>query len=119
MREAAIEEKTKLATALKEQLGLELSEAKTLVTPVTEPMRFLGHHIRVRRHPSRRKMGSTGRGGILPPCRELGQRTAAQSREVQCCMSEFRLALSELSDIRTKTGQPASTYPAAGSIALT
>jgi RNA-directed DNA polymerase len=44
MREAAIEEKTKLASALKEQLGLELSEAKTLVTPVTEPMRFLGHH---------------------------------------------------------------------------
>lgn len=33
MREAAIEEKTKLAAALKDQLGLELSEAKT--RPIT------------------------------------------------------------------------------------
>ena len=59
MREAATEEKTKLATVLKEQLGLELSEAKTLVTPVTEPMRFLGHHVRVRHHPGHRRLVST------------------------------------------------------------
>jgi RNA-directed DNA polymerase len=59
MREAAIEEKTKLAAALKEQLGLELSEAKTLVTPVTEPMRFLGHHVRVRPHPGHHRLVST------------------------------------------------------------
>lgn len=52
-REHALKEKEEIAALLKQQLGLELSESKTLVTPVTEPMRFLGHHVRVRRHPSR------------------------------------------------------------------
>ena len=32
-------------------LGLSLSEQKTLITPVTSTMRFLGHHLRVRLHP--------------------------------------------------------------------
>jgi RNA-directed DNA polymerase len=50
-REAALKEKEEVAAFLKHELGLELSETKTLVTPVTEPMRFLGHHVRVRRHP--------------------------------------------------------------------
>lgn len=50
-REVAMREKEELAALLKSELGLELSETKTLVTPVTEPMRFLGHHVRVRRHP--------------------------------------------------------------------
>jgi group II intron reverse transcriptase/maturase len=50
-RDAALKEKEELAALLKRELGLELSETKTLVTPVTEPMRFLGHHVRVRRHP--------------------------------------------------------------------
>jgi RNA-directed DNA polymerase len=50
-REAALKEKEEVAALLKRELGLELSETKTLVTPVTEPMRFLGHHVRVRRHP--------------------------------------------------------------------
>jgi RNA-directed DNA polymerase len=44
-------EKAALASYLMDHLGLELSEAKTLVTPVTRPMRFLGHHIRCRPHP--------------------------------------------------------------------
>jgi hypothetical protein len=48
----AINEKNDLAADLRDKLGLELSEAKTLVTPVTAPLRFLGHHIRVRRHPT-------------------------------------------------------------------
>jgi RNA-directed DNA polymerase len=47
----ARKEKDELASYLKDHLGLELSDAKTLVTPVTEPMRFLGHHVRCRRHP--------------------------------------------------------------------
>jgi RNA-directed DNA polymerase len=47
----AYEEKTALGAFLKDELGLELSETKTLVTPVTKPMRFLGHHVLVRRHP--------------------------------------------------------------------
>jgi len=58
-REAAYQEKEQLARLLRDELSLELSERKTLVTPVTQPMRFLGHHIRVRRHPSRGKMVST------------------------------------------------------------
>jgi RNA-directed DNA polymerase len=52
-REAAMKEKEELAALLKSELGLDLSETKTLVTPVTEPMRFLGHHVRVRRHPTK------------------------------------------------------------------
>ena len=38
-------------------LGLELSEAKTLVTPVTSTLRFLGHHVRVRQAPVQRPDG--------------------------------------------------------------
>jgi RNA-directed DNA polymerase len=48
-------EKADIAAALRAELGLELSESKTLVTPVTQPIRFLGHHVRVRRHPDRRR----------------------------------------------------------------
>lgn len=49
--EAALAEKAALAKVLKETLNLELSEAKTAVTAVTNPMRFLGHHVRVQRSP--------------------------------------------------------------------
>lgn len=49
--DAALAEKAALAKVLKETLNLELSEAKTAVTPVTSPMRFLGHHVRVQRSP--------------------------------------------------------------------
>lgn len=52
-------EKNELAAFLKERLGLELSEQKTLVTPVTEPMMFLGHHVRVRPHPEHGRLVST------------------------------------------------------------
>jgi group II intron reverse transcriptase/maturase len=48
---AALAEKAALAKVLKETLNLELSEEKTAVTPVTSPMRFLGHHVRVQRSP--------------------------------------------------------------------
>ena len=37
-----------MASLLKEQLGLELSETKTLITPVTKTFAFLGHHVVVR-----------------------------------------------------------------------
>ena len=47
----AEQEKTALAAMLSETLGLSLSQQKTLITPVTSTMRFLGHHLRVRRHP--------------------------------------------------------------------
>ena len=49
---AAHEEKELLAKELRKRLHLELSEEKTLVTLVTEPIRFLGHHVRVRAHPT-------------------------------------------------------------------
>jgi group II intron reverse transcriptase/maturase len=57
-REVAEQEKAALATALQTDLGLTLSEEKTLVTSVTSVMRFLGHHIRVRRHPSHGRLVS-------------------------------------------------------------
>ena len=44
----AEKEKAAVAALLKEQLGLELSETKTLVTPVTKAFAFLGHHVVVR-----------------------------------------------------------------------
>jgi group II intron reverse transcriptase/maturase len=56
---AANAEKAALAASLREELSLELSEAKTLVTPVTRPLRFLGHHARVRVHPTHGKLVST------------------------------------------------------------
>ncbi|WP_437912948.1 group II intron reverse transcriptase/maturase [Sorangium sp. So ce302] len=56
----ANEEKAALASFLKAELGLELAEAKTLVTPVTKPMSFLGHHVLVRRHPGHGRQVSAG-----------------------------------------------------------
>jgi group II intron reverse transcriptase/maturase len=55
----AHQEKAALAVALKEELSLELSETKTLVTRVTNPLRFLGHHVRARVHPGNGKFVST------------------------------------------------------------
>ena len=52
----AEQEKSALAQMLETQMGLTLSPEKTLVTPVTSTLRFLGHHLRVRRHPSRRTL---------------------------------------------------------------
>ncbi len=49
LREAS-REKKELARMLKDYLGLELSPAKTLITPVTEPLRFLGHHVLLQNH---------------------------------------------------------------------
>ena len=47
----AEQEKSALAEMLKAHMGLTLSPEKTLVTPVTSTIRFLGHHLRVRRQP--------------------------------------------------------------------
>lgn len=58
-RRIAEEEKAALADYLREHVGLELSERKTLVTEVTKPLRFLGHHVRVRAHPDHKRMVST------------------------------------------------------------
>ena len=51
-RELAEQEKLKLGAMLEDRLGLTLSPEKTLVTPVTSTMRFLGHHLRVRPRPT-------------------------------------------------------------------
>ncbi|HEU4732896.1 MAG TPA: hypothetical protein VFT22_33610 [Kofleriaceae bacterium] len=58
-QDIAAQEKATLARFLKERLGLELSETKTLITPVTGVMRFLGHHVRVRAHPGHHGWVST------------------------------------------------------------
>jgi group II intron reverse transcriptase/maturase len=47
-RRDAETEKAAVAALLKQQLGLDLSETKTLITPVTETFAFLGHHVVVR-----------------------------------------------------------------------
>jgi group II intron reverse transcriptase/maturase len=47
-RQDAEREKAAVASLLKEQLGLELSETKTFITPVTKAFAFLGHHVVVR-----------------------------------------------------------------------
>src|SRR6185369_1893314 len=47
-RQDAEKEKAAVAALLKQQLGLEFSESKTHVTPVTKVFPFLGHHVRVR-----------------------------------------------------------------------
>jgi group II intron reverse transcriptase/maturase len=52
-------EKAEIAGALAKDWTLELSETKTLITRVTEPVLFLGHHVRVRTHPSNRRLVST------------------------------------------------------------
>jgi RNA-directed DNA polymerase len=48
-RMAAETERVALASLLKQELGLELSEQKTLITPVTKVFKFLGHHVVVRK----------------------------------------------------------------------
>jgi len=55
-RVLAEQEKTDLAAMLEANMGLTLSPEKTLVTPVTSTMRFLGHHLSVRRHPRHRRL---------------------------------------------------------------
>jgi len=52
-RQVAQQEKAAITRQLQAQLGLSLAEEKTLITPVTSTMRFLGHHLRVRKHPRR------------------------------------------------------------------
>lgn len=93
-RDKALTEKAELATCLKERLNLELSDAKTLVTPVTRPLRFLGHHVRVRIHPTNRRLVSTSvvprersqrlreRIKALFRCRSTGQALAERLREL-------------------------------------
>jgi RNA-directed DNA polymerase len=51
---AAEQEKTELARLLRNEMGLELSESKTKITPVTSPMSFLGFTIRVQYNPKSR-----------------------------------------------------------------
>jgi len=48
VRLAAIEEKEAVAKLLREEMGLQLSETKTLITKPTSAIRFLGHSVRTR-----------------------------------------------------------------------
>ncbi len=75
-QEVALAEKQTLAAMLKERLHLELSETKTLVTPVTKPLRFLGHHVRVRTHPATGRPVSTA---VIPKDRSQRLREAIKN----------------------------------------
>ncbi len=70
---AAHAEKAALAAFLKKELGVQLSETKTLVTPVTEPLRFLGYHVRVHQHPVLGRMMSAA---LIPKNRSQRVREA-------------------------------------------
>ncbi|WP_437751219.1 group II intron maturase-specific domain-containing protein [Sorangium sp. So ce1389] len=48
VQQAAIEEKAAIANLLREEMGLELSETKTLISQPTSAIRFLGHSVRTR-----------------------------------------------------------------------
>jgi group II intron reverse transcriptase/maturase len=67
----AEEIKTRLATFLRETLGLELSQAKTLITRArSQPARFLGYDIIVQHRDTRRTRGQrTVNGKIALRCR--------------------------------------------------
>jgi RNA-directed DNA polymerase len=56
--QAARQEMQDIAALLHTTLRLKLSEKKTLVTPVTEPLRFLGHHVQVRVHGMYKRIAS-------------------------------------------------------------
>jgi group II intron reverse transcriptase/maturase len=76
-RMLAHDEREVLAARLRETLNLELSETKTLVTPVTERMQFLGHHVFVRPHPTSGRMVVTT---VIP--RERSQRLRVTIKRV-------------------------------------
>jgi hypothetical protein len=65
-RDVAMTEKAALAAFLGQELGLELSETKTLVTPVTRVMRFLGHHVCVRDRQHRQRLGEWMSVAVIP-----------------------------------------------------
>jgi RNA-directed DNA polymerase len=77
--QVAVEEKAALAAMLKDRLGLELSEQKTLITPVTRSLRFLGHHIRVRNDRRRDRQIATA---VIPKARS--KRVRQMIKELFC-----------------------------------
>ncbi len=82
-----------MARELESTLGLSLSEEKTLVTPVTSTMRFLGHHLRVREHPV---SGRLVPQAVIPKERSKRLRIAIKGifRRTTCSMTlESRLRL--------------------------
>ncbi len=71
-RSEAEEIKRELALFLKEELKLELSEAKTLLTHArTEPARFLGYHISTMQDDTKRSLRDTNGLGIKRMCRSI------------------------------------------------
>jgi RNA-directed DNA polymerase len=92
-RATAEQEKAALASELETTLGLALSEEKTLVSPVTSTMRFLGHHLRVREHPV---SGRLVPQAVIPKERSKRLRLAIKGifRRSTCCETlESRLRL--------------------------
>jgi len=91
--DAAHQEKAALAIHLREALNLELSEQKTLVTPVTRKFRFLGHQVGVRLYPSKNRMVSTT---LIPKdrsqrLRELIKAHLSSSTTHHCLARRLRL----------------------------
>jgi len=95
-REAAMHEKAAIAALLKERLNLELSETKTLVTPVTARMRFLGHHVCVRVHPSNGKLVSTA---VIPKNRSQLLRDTIKARFQRTTDQSLREVLAKVNPL--------------------
>lgn len=92
----AEQEKSALAEMLQTQMGLTLSPEKTLVTPVTSTLRFLGHHLRVRRHPRHR--------GLVPRLVIPKDRTQRLRRAIELIFD--RSTLTETLENRLKRLNP-------------
>lgn len=91
-RQDAEKEKAAVAALLKKTLGLELSEKKTHVTPVTSAFPFLGHHVRVRHN---RCFGRTACVTLIPKershrLRERIKRLCRRSRTGQSLQELLR-----------------------------
>jgi group II intron reverse transcriptase/maturase len=96
-KEAALHEKAAISTLLKDTLGLDVSEEKTLVTPVTSRMKFLGHHVCVRPHPTGGRMVSTA---VIP--RERTQRLRELIKDLfreRTCGTDLESRLNKLNPL--------------------
>jgi group II intron reverse transcriptase/maturase len=89
-RQAAEEEKAAVAAMLKTELGLELSDTKTLVTPVTKRFMFLGHHVLVRHN---RAFGRVSAVTLIP--KDRSHRTRERIKRL-CRRSRTYLSLKVL-----------------------
>ena len=88
-RQDALDEKTRLAQYVRDELRLELSEAKTSVTSLKDGFTFLGHRVRIWWHP---RFGFTPRLEIpKAKAADLRYRVKQLTRSNRTCLSLAQL----------------------------